>query len=144
MKILPPFLVVLLAGIVAGPVVAPGQQDQPAQPQSVPRPQQERPAPRPTGVGAAGSPAAVQGFLRMNPLFAALDANADGVIDADEINGAVAALNKLDKNGDGKLTGDELRPGVPRGGRGGTELRDGGQTNAPVPVRKDRVAEGAR
>ncbi len=43
---------------------------------------------------------------RMPPiaLIAALDANHDGVIDADEIANAVAALKKLDKNGDGKLT----------------------------------------
>ena len=38
----------------------------------------------------------------------ALDANSDGVIDADEITNAPAALKTLDKNGDGKLTMDEL------------------------------------
>ena len=52
------------------------------------------------------------------PLLAALDANGDGVIDADEIANAPAALRKLDKNGDGKLTLDELRPPRP-GGPGG-------------------------
>jgi EF hand len=44
------------------------------------------------------------------PLFAALDANHDGVIDQTEIANASAALLKLDKNGDGKLTRDELLP----------------------------------
>jgi len=54
-----------------------------------------------------------------SPLFEALDANHDGVIDADEIANAPAALKKLDKNGDGKLTPDELRPPRPQGGRDG-------------------------
>ncbi|HEY6229061.1 MAG TPA: EF-hand domain-containing protein [Verrucomicrobiae bacterium] len=45
-----------------------------------------------------------------NPIIAALDANHDGEIDANEIANAPAALRKLDKNGDGKLTRDELRP----------------------------------
>jgi hypothetical protein len=43
----------------------------------------------------------------------ALDANHDGIIDANEIANAPAALKKLDKNGDGKLTPDELRPQRP-------------------------------
>ena len=46
-------------------------------------------------------------------IIAALDANHDGVIDADEIANAPAALKTLDKNGDGKLTPDELRPSRP-------------------------------
>jgi hypothetical protein len=50
-----------------------------------------------------------------SPLMDALDANHDGVIDADEIANAPAALKKLDKNGDGKLTQDELRPKRPQG-----------------------------
>jgi len=48
-----------------------------------------------------------------SPLFMALDANHDGVIDASEISNAPAALKTLDKNGDGKLTQDELRPPRP-------------------------------
>ena len=67
----------------------------------------------------------------------ALDANGDGVIDADEIANAVAALKKLDKNGDGKLTRDEylgkppMRPqrdgagGPPQDGPGGPPSQDG-------------------
>src|SRR5262249_28287743 len=48
------------------------------------------------------------------PLLEALDANHDGVIDAEEIDNATAALEALDKNGDGELTEAEylrsLRP----------------------------------
>jgi hypothetical protein len=55
------------------------------------------------------------------PIIAVLDANHDGVVDADELANAPAALLKLDKNGDGKLTPDEFGPpfrGGPRGRRG--------------------------
>jgi hypothetical protein len=52
------------------------------------------------------------------PLFAALDANRDGVIDETEIANASAALRTLDKNGDGKLTKDELMPPRLRPGEG--------------------------
>jgi hypothetical protein len=54
-----------------------------------------------------------------NPIIAALDANHDGEIDANEIANAPAALRKLDKNGDGKLTRDELRPARAEGGKKG-------------------------
>jgi hypothetical protein len=47
-----------------------------------------------------------------NPLFAALDANGDGELDATEIANAPAALRKLDKNGDGRLTRAEVRGGA--------------------------------
>lgn len=47
------------------------------------------------------------------PLVLALDANHDGVISADEMANAGAALLTLDKNGDGKLTSDEYLPMVP-------------------------------
>lgn len=54
------------------------------------------------------------------PIIAALDANSDGLIDADEIANAAVALKKLDKNGDGKLTRDEVMPPRPQGeGKGG-------------------------
>src|SRR5215467_6585792 len=52
------------------------------------------------------------------PLFIALDANHDGVIDEAEIANASAALKTLDKNGDGKLTMDELLPPRPPRGEG--------------------------
>jgi hypothetical protein len=54
-----------------------------------------------------------------SPLFMALDVNHDGVIDADEIANAPAALKALDKNGDGKLTQDELRPPRPENAANG-------------------------
>jgi hypothetical protein len=61
------------------------------------------------GQNREGGPGGPRGQM-VAPLFAALDVNKDGVIDADEIKNAAAALAKLDKNGDGKLTPDELRP----------------------------------
>ena len=54
-----------------------------------------------------------------NPICMALDTNHDGVIDANEIANAPAALKTLDKNGDGKLTPDELRPQRPPNAPGG-------------------------
>src|SRR5262245_41097837 len=54
-----------------------------------------------------------------SPLFLALDANGDGVIDEQEMANAPAALKKLDKNGDGVLTQDELRPPPPPQGQRG-------------------------
>lgn len=52
------------------------------------------------------------------PIIATLDVNGDGILDAQEIANASAALLKLDKNGDGVLSADELRPARPQGGRG--------------------------
>lgn len=50
-----------------------------------------------------------------HPVMAALDADKDGTLSADEIAGAADALKSLDTNGDGKLTKDELRPPRDRG-----------------------------
>ena len=63
-------------------------------------------------------------------IVAALDANHDGVIDAQEIANASAVLKSLDRNGDGKLTPDEFmgprpqRPGGPGRGPGGNPGAD--------------------
>lgn len=51
------------------------------------------------------------------PIIAALDPDADGIISASEIAGAIVALKTLDKNEDGELTMEELHPQRP--GRGG-------------------------
>jgi len=69
----------------------------------------------------------------MPAIVAALDANHDGVIDADEIANASAALKTLDKNGDGKLTRDEFM-GKPPGGHppmGGNGGQGGSQNDGP-------------
>lgn len=49
-------------------------------------------------------------FMRLNPVLAALDADQDGEISADEIKNSSAALRTLDKNHDGSLTPDEVLP----------------------------------
>ena len=71
-------------------------------------------------------------------LVRTLDANGDGIIDAEEIANAPAALRKLDKNGDGKLTPDEYRdPGEPFVGRpnGNRDGPPGAAPGGPPPVR---------
>lgn len=62
------------------------------------------------------SPQAPEAKRPLPPLFLALDANQDGLIDGGELANAAAALRKLDLNGDGQLTPDEYRP--PRPGEG--------------------------
>ena len=69
----------------------------------------------------------------------ALDANHDGVVDADEIANASAALKTLDKDGDGKLTMQELMGPPPQGMGGPPDDRQGqGQGNRP-PGRPQRM-----
>jgi hypothetical protein len=68
-------------------------------------------------------------------IIGALDANHDGVMDADEIANAVAALKQLDKNGDGQLTPDEFmgpRPPRPEGS-GRSDCQDGPSETPPTP-----------
>lgn len=69
------------------------------------------------------------------PFLHTLDADDDGIISADEITGAPAALQKLDRNADGKLTRDEWQPQMQpqpqgAGGRQGG-APDGGRTAGP-------------
>ena len=87
------YLTLLGLGILAGGIVFAQEQSQ--QPQDQP-PRHHRPPP---------------------PLILlALDVNHDGILDANEIANASAALLKLDKNGDGQLTRDELCPRCPEPG----------------------------
>lgn len=79
------------------------------------------------------------------PLVVALDANADGTIDANEIANAPASLLTLDKNGDGVLTRDELRPGPPDGkgkGKGAGCKGPGGPGKCPLVAALDTNADG--
>ena len=91
-----------------------------------------RPAGRPGGAGGGfggppGGPGGPGGFMRMFPIMAALDADGNGEISAEEIKAAPAALKKLDKNKDGKLTDAELLPSFPGfGGSRGGSVRGGG------------------
>ena len=77
------------------------------------------------GPNGPGMTPGVPGGFPPPLLLRTLDANGDGILDADEIAHAADALRKLDKNGDGKLTPDEYRdssvpfpgpPGSPRNG----------------------------
>jgi Ca2+-binding EF-hand superfamily protein len=76
------------------------------------------------------------GFMRVDRVLAALNANDDEIITAAELNNASAALKKLDQNGDGKLSADEVRPSFPGGRAGG---RPGGR-----PGEEGRPGEGGR
>jgi len=55
----------------------------------------------------------------LRPALAAIDANRDGELSKEEIEGAAKALLALDRNGDGKLTRDELGGPGPMGRPGG-------------------------
>jgi hypothetical protein len=70
-----------------------------------------------------------------SPIIAALDANHDGVIGADEIANASAALLTLDKNGDGQLTRDEYCPPPP-------PMQNGGPANGDHPAPPDDAPAG--
>ncbi len=107
--------------------------------------------------GGPGGPGGPEGGRRpVPPLFAALDANKDGELSAEEIANAATALKALDKDGDGKISREELRPpmgprppaegeGKPRGprpeggprGEGGPP-RDGARRGPGGPPAGDR------
>ena len=79
------------------------------------------------GGGGPGGP----GGRRPMPVIEALDADHDGVISAEELKNATAALLTLDKNKDGKLTEDEYRPSGGPGGPGGPGGRGGPGGDGP-------------
>ena len=92
------------------------------------RPDGEKPEGRPEGKPGEGQegrgkPGGERGRRPMfhrpiSPLMAALDANKDGMLDAEEIKNASAALAKL-ANEKGVITREQLRPKRPEGGKGG-------------------------
>jgi hypothetical protein len=99
--------------------------------------QGDRP-PRPEGAPQGGNLGGGTNRPPVPPIFAALDTNHDGVIDADELANAPTSLKALDKNGDGQLTIDELGP--PRRGRGGPGGFGGGRGPGGPPPGGDQGA----
>ncbi|MEM9644667.1 MAG: hypothetical protein AAF989_06720 [Planctomycetota bacterium] len=67
------------------------------------------------GRGGPGQGRGPEGGPPPSPIMEALDADGDQIISADELEGAVKSLVKLDSNSDGKLSGEELHP-AHRGG----------------------------
>lgn len=65
----------------------------------------------PGGRPPGGGPDA--GRRPVPPLLAALDADKNGELSAEEIANAATALKALDKDGDGKISKEELRPAMP-------------------------------
>jgi len=68
------------------------------------------------GEGRGGRGGGDMNFIRMDPILAAIDVNADGVISAEELRNAPAALRKLDKDGDGQISREEAMPAAGRRG----------------------------
>ena len=88
--------------------------------------------------GGPDGPDGPDGFRPpMHPLEAALDADGDRELSAQEIENAVAALKTLDKNENGKLDADEMRPrfggrpGGPDGAGRGPDGPGGGGPDGP-------------
>lgn len=82
-----------------------------------------------------------------DPLRAALDADGDHELSADEIKTAAAAVAKLDRNGDGKIDHEEFRP--PRPPRRGPPDAEGPEGRRPPrdgagPPRRERPEGGPR
>jgi hypothetical protein len=110
------------------------------------------PGPPPDGTnGVAGPRGPGRGMRRIPPIFAALDTNHDGMIDASEIANASAALKTLDKDGTGQLTVRELLgppPGRgmgPGGGQGpGSEGGQGPGSDGPQPGGPDGGPDGGQ
>jgi hypothetical protein len=85
------------------------------------------------GSPGGGGPGGPGGGRPLPLIIQALDANGDGIIDAEEMANAAAVLKKLDKNGDGKLTRDEYMGPRPNGPGGGGPGGPGGGPNDGPP-----------
>ena len=70
-------------------------------------------------------------MLKRMPVIAALDANGDGEISAEEIEKSVAALKALDTNGDGIVKSSEMLPDRSRGRSSQGRARQTRSDNAP-------------
>ena len=95
--------------------------------------------------GAMAKPGCGGGKQGPPPLVVALDANANGAFDADEIANAPASLLTLDKNGDGALTRDEICPAPPtcKGKAAGAGCKGPGATcKCPLVATLDTNADG--
>jgi len=90
------------------------------------------------GVAGNGRRGPGRGMRRVPPVFAALDTNHDGIIDASEIANASAALKTLDRDGSGELTIMELLGPPPRRGMG----PGGGQGFGPGPGQDQQGGQG--
>jgi len=92
--------------------------------------------------GAAQASGRFGGGQAVNPLFAALDANSDGVITTAEMEDAVQAFAKLDENKDGRLTADEA--GAAGGGHGHMHGRGAAASGASQTPTAGRGVRGGR
>ena len=95
--------------------------------QSPDRPSFERGGP--AGVAPVGNPVDRNASgPALNPMFAAIDADGDGVITTKELRKAVAVLKKMDADRDGNITLAEVNAQVMPAGAGGPGVARGGQS----------------
>ena len=86
-----------------------------------------------------------EGQRPVAPVFAALDRNGDGAIDAEDMAAAAQSLKKLDKNGDGAISPDEYQPQRPgQGGREGAGMRGNEPARTEAPQQARAAAAPAR
>lgn len=123
------------------------QNDGPPRPPGAPRDGERKGGPRdgdrPKGEGPRDGQRPLAGMPMAMPFLQTLDADDDGILSADEIKDAPAALQKLDKNGDGKLTRDEWQPPMRPGPQGEGE-RPGGPRDGERPRGGPRDGERPR